>query len=146
MKISEPLLLDSNVLVYAHNEDSSFHPQAIKLVTEVIRGETFGVLSSQNLMEFYSVITDKRRLDSPITPNLASELVNGYLSSPFEIIYPNLNTNKITAEILKKNEFKDGQVFDVFLVATMLSSDIRHIVTANVADFKKFDGISVHPL
>ncbi len=146
MKISEPLLLDSNVLVYAHNEDSSFHSQALKLVTEIIRGEIFGVLSSQNLLEFYSVITDERRLDGPLAPKLASGLVNEYLFSPFEIIYPNLETNKIIIEMLKKNEFKNGQVFDVFLVATMLSNDIRHIVTANVTDFKKFDGISVHPL
>lgn len=143
MKISEPLLLDSNVLVYAHNEDAPFHSQAIKLVTEVIKGEIFGVLSSQNLLEFYSVITDKRRLDSPITPKLASQLLNQYLASPFEIIYPNLHTNQNMIELLNKNQFKDGQIFDVFLIAAMLSNSIRHIVTANVADFKKFDGISV---
>lgn len=143
MKISEPLLLDSNVLVYAHNEDSSFHSQAIKLIAKISKGEIFGVLSSQNLLEFYSVITDKRRLENPITPKLASELINEYLSSPFEIIYPDSNTNKIIAELLKKNGFKDGQIFNVFLIATMLSNGIRHIVTANVADFKKFDGISV---
>lgn len=150
MQISEPILFDSNILVYAHNEDSLLHSQAIKLVSEVIKGEIFGSLASQNLLEFYSVITDKRRLSTPISPKLASELVNQYLSSPFEIIYPNLNTNKIMIELLKKNEqsssanrFKDGQIFDVFLVATMLSSNISHIVTVNIADFKEFDGISV---
>lgn len=143
MKISEPLLLDSNILVYAHNEDSSFHSQSIKLVTEVIRGEITGVLSFQNLLEFYSVITDKRRLNSPITPKLASELVNQYLSSPFEIIYPTVNTNKIMIELLKRNEFKNGQVFDVFLTATMLSNNIGYVITANVADFQKVNGISV---
>lgn len=143
MPTSEPLLFDSNVLVYAHNEDSLFHSQAIKLITKVVKGEIFGILAFQNLLEFYSIITDKRRLTSPITTKLASELVNQYLSSPFEIIYPNLNTNKIMVELLKKNQFKDGQVFDGFLIATMLSSNIVHIVTANVVDFKKFDGISV---
>lgn len=143
MRTSEPLLFDSNVLVYVHNEDSPFHTQAIKLVTKVIRGEIFGSLTYQNLLEFYSIITDKRRLTNPITPKLASELVNQYLSSPFEIIYPNLNTNKIMVELLMKNQFKNGQVFDCFLIATMLTSNISHIVTANVKDFKKFYGISV---
>lgn len=143
MKISNLLLFDSNILVYAHNEDSLLHSQAIKLVTRVIKGEIFGSLASQNLLEFYSVITDRRRVADPITPKLASGLINQYLSSPFEIIYPNLNTNKIMIELLKKNEFEDGQIFDVFLIATMLSNNIRRIVTANVKDFKKFDGISV---
>lgn len=143
MKISEPLLFDSNVLVYAHNEDSLFHSQAIKLVTGVIKGEILGNLASQNLLEFYSVITDKRRLSNSVSPKQALELVNQYLSSSFEIIYPNLNTNKIMVELLKKNGFKNGQVFDVFLIATMLSNNISHIATANVVDFKKFDGISI---
>lgn len=146
MKISEPLLFDSNVLIYAHNEDAPFHSKAIKLVTEVIKGEIFGVLSSQNLLEFYSVITDIKRLSNPITPNLATELINQYLSSPFEIIYPNLNTNKIMLGLLKTNKFKNGQIFDVYLVATMLSCNIRQILTANAQDFKKFDGVSVKDL
>lgn len=146
MNISEPLLLDSNVLVYAHNEDSLLHSQALKLITGIIKGEIFGILSSQNLLEFYSIITDKRRLTNPITPKLAIELVNQYLSSPFGIIYPNLNTNKIMVELLKKNQVKDGQIFDVFLIATMLSNNINHIITANIKDFKKFAGISVLPL
>ena len=143
MKISEPILFDSNVLVYAHNQDSLFHSKAVKLITEVAKGSMFGILTSQNLLEFYSVITDKRRLSNPITSELATELVNQYLYSPFEIIYPNITTNKIMVELLKKNQIKDGQIFDVYLAATMLSSNIKHIVTANVADFKKFESISV---
>lgn len=143
MKISEPILFDSNVLVYAHNQDSLFHSKAVRLITKVAKGGMFGVLTSQNLLEFYSVITDKRRLSNPITSGLATELVNQYLYSPFEIIYPDINTNKIMVELLKKNQFKDGRIFDVYLVATMLSSNIKHIVTANVSDFKKFDSISI---
>ena len=143
MKISEPILFDSNVLVYAHNKDALFHSKAVKLITEVAKGGMFGILTSQNLLEFYSVITDKRRLSNPITPELATELVNQYLYSPFEIIYPDINTNKIMIELLKKNQFKDGQIFDVYLVATMLSSNIKRIVTANVSDFKRFENISV---
>lgn len=143
MQTSEPLLFDSNVLIYAHNEDSPFHPQAVHSITKVVKGKILGVLTSQNLLEFYSVITDKRRLPNPINPKQASELVREYLSSPFEIIYSNVNTNKIMAELTKKNEFKNGQIFDVFLIATMLSNNIRHIITANVDYFQKFDGITI---
>ena len=143
MKVSKPLLFDSNILVYAHNEDSPLHPVALNSIAKVIKGEISGVLTSQNLLEFYSVITDKKRLSNPLTPGLASELVNNYLSSPFEIIYPNLSTNTIMMELLKKSKLKDGQIFDAYLAATMLSGNIRHIITANIKDFEKFDGISV---
>lgn len=143
MKTSEPILFDSNIFVYAHNEDSPLHPAALNSIAKVIKSEISGVLTSQNLLEFYSVITDKRRLSNPLTPELASELVNNYLASPFEIIYPNLNTNAIMMELLKKSKLKDGQIFDAYLVATMRSCNIRHIITANIKDFEKFDGISV---
>ncbi len=143
MKISEPLLFDSNILIYAHNGDSPFHLQALNLIANVINGNTYGVLAFQNLLEFYSVITDKRRVSNPISPKLASELVNEYLTSPFEIIYPNFNTDEIIIRLLKEGFFRDGQIFDVYLIATMLSSNIKHVITANVADFKKFDSISV---
>lgn len=149
MKISEPVLFDSNILVYAHNQDALFHSQALGAVAKVIEGEIFGVLTSQNLLEFYSIMTDKKRLSDPVTSELASELVDQYLLSPFEIIYPNLSTNKVMIELLRNNEqsaksqIKDGQIFDVYLVATMLSSNISHIITANTKDFERFDSISV---
>ena len=142
MRTSEPILFDSNILVYAHNEDSLFHSQSINLITEVIKGGISGVLTSQNLLEFYSIITDKRRLSNPITPKVASELIKQYLASPFEIIYPNLNTNKIMLELLKKNNPKDGQIFNCYLIATMLSNNIGQLITANIADFEKIDSIS----
>ena len=71
------------------------------------------------------------------------KIVNQYLSSPFEIIYPNLSTNKIMVELLKKKGLTNGRIFDVYLIATMLSNEIKYIVTANVKDFREFESISV---
>src|SRR3990167_6028037 len=100
MIISDPLLIDTNVLVYAHNQDSPFHKQSLSLVKAAIAGEFRGVLAEQNLVEFYSIVTDKSRI-------------------------------------------KNGRVFDAHLAATMLSHQIKHIVTANVKDFKSFTEIKV---
>lgn len=138
MIISDPLLIDTNVLVYAHNQDSPFHKQSLSLVKGAIAGEFRGVLAEQNLLEFYSIVTDQRRIAKPLSPLKAREILEDYLKLPFEIIFPNKETIGKLSVLCAKNKIKNGQVFDAYLAATMLSHQINHIVTANVKDFKSF--------
>lgn len=143
MIISDPLLLDTNVLVYAHNQDSPLHKKSLSLIKGVIAGQFRGVLAQQNLLEFYSIITDKRRIAKPLSPLKAQEIFEDYLKLPFEIIFPSRETIGKLSMLCGKNKIKDGQVFDAYLVATMLSHQIKHIVTANTKDFKMFSEIKV---
>lgn len=138
MIISDPLLIDTNVLVYAHNQDSSFHKQSLSLVKAAIAREFRGVLAEQNLLEFYSIITDKKRVFKPLPAIKAQEILEDYLKLPLEVIYPNGETIKILSMLCQQYKIKNGQVFDAYLAATMLSHQINHIVTANVKDFKSF--------
>lgn len=143
MIISDPLLLDTNVLVYAHNQDSPLHNQSLSLIKGVVTGQFRGVLAQQNLLEFYSIITDKRRIAKPLSPLQAQEILGDYLKLPFEIIFPNRETIGKLSVLCGKNKIKNGQVFDAYLVATMLSHQIKHIITANTKDFKMFSEIKV---
>ena len=143
MIVSDPLLLDTNVLVYAHNQDSPFHSKSLSLVKGAIEGQFSGILAQQNLVEFYSVITDQRRITNPLPPLKAQEIFEDYLRLPFRIIVPNQETIKILSMFCQKKAVKNGQVFDAYLVATMLSNQIKHIVTVNVNDFKSFTEIKV---
>lgn len=143
MTISDVLLFDTNILVYAHNQDSLFHNKSLSLVNRVLAGEIKGVLTQQNLLEFYSIITDRRRVTKPLSVIKAQELVEDYLELPFDVIIPDKETIKILSLLCRKNKIKNGRVFDAYIVATMLSHQIKHIVTANVKDFKSFTEIKV---
>ncbi len=143
MIVSDPLLFDTNILVYAHNQDSPFHRKSLALVKEVIAGRFRGILTQQNLLEFYSIITDQRRVAKPLSSLKAQELSEYYLKLPFKVVIPNQETIKILSMLMTKNKIKNGQVFDAYLVATMLSNQIKQIVTANVKDFKLYNEIKV---
>ncbi len=68
------VLLDSNVLVYAHDQNNPLR-QARALQT--LRGmelSSAGCLSVQNLAEFFSIVT--RRLKPPLSPNDAAAQVD----------------------------------------------------------------------
>ncbi len=141
MTISDPLLFDTNVLVYAHNQDSPFHKKCLALVTAVTEGRFKGILTQQNLLEFYSIITDKRRITKPLAPLEAQGLLEEYLKSFFRIIIPKHMTIQIFSMLSRKNKIKNGQIFDTYLVATMLSHKIKNIVTINTKDFKLYNEI-----
>lgn len=143
MSIYENVVFDSNILVYGHNSDSTFHNQAVSLIKDVLAGNLEGVLTHQNLLEFYSIITDSRRVTNPLLPSLALDLVKQYLNSPFRIIVPNENTVDVIFSLSSKLNIKDGQIFDVYLAATMLSHKISTILTTNIKDFEKVPGIKV---
>lgn len=143
MTISDVLLFDTNILVYAHNQDSPFHNKSLSLVNRAVTGEIKGILTQQNLLEFYSIITDKRRITKPLSVVKAQELVEDYLKLPFDVIAPSKETIKILSLLCRKNKIKNGQVFDAYIVATMLSHRIKNIVTANIKDFLVFTEIKV---
>lgn len=142
--MSEPILFDTNILVYAHNLDSPYHLKAISLVKAVIEGALEVVLAQQNLLEFYSIITDPKRIGKPLPPGEASSLVKDYLNSPFKIIFPDQETLNLSLSFDKVS--KGGEIFDTFLVATMLSNNVKSIVTVNTRDFTPFPGIKVFGL
>src|SRR3990170_879434 len=71
-------LLDTNILVYANNEDSPFHIPCKALVEKAIRSQIRAAIAIQNLIELYAVITDKRRVEHPLSPLKAKELIDFY--------------------------------------------------------------------
>lgn len=143
MKISEPVLLDSNILVYAHNRSSPFHKKCLELAKSAAEGGIQANLAHQNLLEFYSVITNPRRIENPISYHDARKLVANYYDSPFLIIYPTPETFEIALKLASVQAVKNSKIFDVYLAATMLSNDISTIITANAADFKGFPDIRI---
>lgn len=143
MKISDTVIFDSNVLVYANNQASQFHKKCLGLVKAAVEGNLKVVLTHQNLLEFYSVITDARRIEKPISDKDAQELVASYLNSPLEIIYPNSETFKYLFILADAANIRASKIFDVYLAATMLSNNISTIVTANTKDFEGFLNIRI---
>ncbi len=139
----EPILFDTNILVYAHNFDSALHHYALDKVKDVAEGRLKGVLAQQNLLEFYSIVTDHKRVANPLSPKEAKELIKDYLNSPFEIIFPTKETSEILLSLCQENNIKNGEIFDIYLAATCVSNKIRTILTANITDFKNLTVLKV---
>lgn len=139
MKTSyEPILFDTNILVYNQDRDSEFYQQASSYHKLAIDGKIKAVVSSQNLLEFSAIMVNPKKITKPLQQTVvALEMVKYIQSEEFRIIYPNAKTMPIFTRLLKKYPLKNPrQTFDLFLVATMMANDIFQILTLNKKDFQ----------
>jgi len=141
-------LLDTNILVYATNKDSEFHSVCRSLVEKAVNNEIEAVVSIQNLIELYAVITDKRRVEHPLTPVKAKELIEFYKKDTgIRIIAPVVRTVDTIAKLIEKHSPRSQSVFDYLLAATMMDNGVHVIYTSDTGHFKHFDSITaINPL
>ena len=133
----EPRLIDSNILVYAYDKSA---PKKHRAASDTLKAswlERDGVLSVQNLAEFYSVVTAK--IENPLPVDKAKQIVLDLIDG-FEILRYNENTliNAVNNQAIYRIPF-----WDALIVATMEENRIDTIITENEKDFKKVKWIKV---
>lgn len=138
--------LDTNLLVYAHNIASPFHPQAKAFMEKVMnerdaQGDLSICIPGQVLMEFLNVIT-RQQLGSPLSLQAATQLVQAYLDTGVTILYPK-STQLTTLLALLKSVTTRQKIFDVALVATLKDHGIAGLYTVNTGDFAQFAFLDV---
>lgn len=136
------VLLDTNILVYADNINSPYHTIAKEVRDSCLRGEIQGCLSTQNLYEYFAVVTDSKKVEFPLSPDEAINEIEKYLKAKtIKIIFPKPITIQRVINLVKKYKMKKQEIFDAQLVATMLDNGIKNIVTRNVKHFKTMSEI-----
>ncbi len=144
MIISETSLLDTNVLVYAADKNSTFYQASADLRENGVRGDVSLCVCPQVLNEFYATITDPRRVSNPRTQEEALSEMEKYLQSKNILkIYPGSEIIEKTIVLLKQHKTTRQDIFDLSLTATMLLNNITRIYTYNQNDFAKYKEIEV---
>ena len=59
------IVVDTNILVYAHREDSPWHPKAIARVTALARSASPWAIAWASLHEFLAIVTHPKIYDPP---------------------------------------------------------------------------------
>jgi hypothetical protein len=83
-------------------------------------------------------------VDNPRTQEEALEEVKKYLQSGrIGKIYQESATGEVMLDLMKRYPIKRQEIFDLQLVATMLSNQVSRIYTFNRDDFLKFTELEV---
>lgn len=128
----EPGILDANILVYAVDADAPQHAACRALIDAARDPAARLYLTSQILCEFYSVITNPRRVAAARSSAEALDALAALLGLPGIHILPT-----------PPRAVTGGDVFDPQLIATMQANNILRIYTFNTEDFEAFPELSV---
>ena len=138
----EPGLIDTNVLIYALDADAAQHAVARSLLEAARDGTAVLYVTSQILCEFYSIVTNPRRVAKPRTPAEALNALADLLTFLHVLPMP-AQVTQVLMELLQRHPVSGGDVFDLQIIASMQASGVELIYTFNRGDFESISGISV---
>ena len=135
----DPGVIDANVLAYAINADSSQYLASRSLVEEARDPSATLYVTSQILCEFYSVITNTRRVKNACSPADAGRIISSLVALPGLRVLP--APARVVAgwkNLLQRYAVTGAGIFDLQIAATMLANGVQRIYTFNVEDFEPF--------
>jgi len=130
-------LIDTNILVYAYDTADKEKHFVCKTILKEAWSKGGGVVTLQNLMEFFVVVT--RKVEKPLSAAVAKTIVEDILKSEkWTVIDRDANTFLRAMELAAK---RPAPFWDVLIATCMLENDIKEILTENIKDFADIPGI-----
>jgi toxin-antitoxin system PIN domain toxin len=141
------IAVDTNILVFAHREDSPFHEAAAKRVTELAEGPAVWAVPWPCVHEFLAIVTHPRIYAPPTPLPRALEQVDAWLESPTLALltespahWPTLRT------LLVSGRIAGARVHDARIAALCQQHGVRELWSAD-RDFSRFPNlVVVNPL
>lgn len=140
------LLIDVNVLVYAHREDASEHDKYLAWLSEVADGVQAYGMSDIVLSGFIRIVTHPRIFNSPSKISDAMDFANKLRNQPNCVrVSPGPRHWSIFEGLCRTSGTKGNLVADAYLAALAIESGSEWITTDH--DFSRFPKLNWrHPL
>lgn len=136
------IAVDSNLLVYAHREDSPWHNAAYARMVELAEGPAAWAIPWPCIHEFLSIVTHPRIYTPPTPLEKAIGQVEAWLESPNLVLlsesedyWPQLRS------ILQTGRVSGPQVHDARVAALCQQHGVSELWTID-RDFNRFPGLT----
>jgi toxin-antitoxin system PIN domain toxin len=137
------IAVDTNVLVYAHREDSPWHEQACRRVTALAEGREAWAIPWPCLHEFLAIVTHPRIFAPPTPLERALDQVDAWLESPSLVLLSEAERYwEDLRRIAREGKVAGPLVHDARIAALCLHHSIREMWSAD-RDFSRFPGVTV---
>lgn len=141
------IAVDTNILVYAHRKDSTWHTPAKDAVTALAQGRTRWALPWPCLHEFFAVVTHPRIYKPPSSVTAAVDQIDAWLESPSaELIAEDVGYWALLRNTLGSGRIEGPRVHDARIAALCALHGVRELWSAD-RDFSRFpDLVTKNPL
>lgn len=137
------IAVDTNILVYAHRRDSSFHEPAAAAVRDLAESPATWAIPWPCVHEFYSTVTHARIYDPPSSPAEAIAQVEAWLDSPSLVLLHEGVTYWLTLRaMLESGKVRGPMVHDARIAALCRANGVRTLWSAD-RDFGRFPDLVV---
>ncbi len=137
------IAVDTNILVYAHREDSEWHTRAAGSIRELAEGVATWAIPWPCVHEFLAIVTHPRIFRTPTPPVAAVDQVEAWRESPSLVLLAEDEGYWATIRGLILNAHIAGpRVHDARVAALCLSHAAGELWTAD-RDFSMFPALRV---
>ena len=137
------IAVDTNVLVYAHREDSPFHETACELLTTLAEGASTWSIPWPCVHEFLAIVTHPRIYSPPTPLTQALDQVDAWLESPTLVLLGESDAHWSTLRsLLVAARIEGPQLHDARIAALCQQHGVRELWSAD-RDFNRFAGLRV---
>jgi uncharacterized protein len=132
------IAVDTNILVYAHREDSPWHERAYSQIVQLAEGLAPWAIPWPCIHEFLAIVTHPRIYSPPTPLTKAVDQINAWLEAPslhllteYEGYWQKLRT------VIEAGRITGAQIHDARIAALCKLHGVRKLWTAD-RDFSRF--------
>jgi toxin-antitoxin system PIN domain toxin len=135
------IAVDTNILVYAHREDSPWHVTAYRRVTEIAQGRSLWAIPWPCLFEFLAIITHPRIYQPPTPLELALDQIEAWIESPSLVVLSETEGHwSLVRSLISDGKIVGPRIHDARVAALCQSHGITELWTAD-RDFSRFPSL-----
>jgi uncharacterized protein len=131
------IALDTNILVYAHRKDSSFHARAAAFIRSWAEGPATWAIPWPCIHEFLAIVTNHRIFKSPTPLPAAIAQVEAWRQSPtLRLLAEDEGYWAALAGLLASSRVVAAKIHDARIAALALHHGVRELLSAD-RDFSR---------
>ena len=137
------IAVDTNVLVYAHREDTPFHEAARRTLESLAQGPAPWAIPWPCIHEFLAIVTHPR-IFAPSTPRpRAFDQVDAWLEAPGLVLLAESESHwSVLRALIESGRIVGPQVHDARIAALCTQHGVRELWSAD-RDFGRFPVLTV---
>ena len=137
------IAVDSNLLVYAHREDSPWYDAAYTRIVQLAEGRAPWAIPWPCIHEFLAIVTHPRIYAPPTPLDKAIDQIEAWLESPSLVLLSEAEDYWIQLRpLLVSGRVSGPQIHDARIAALCKDHGVTELWTAD-RDFGRFSGVQV---
>jgi toxin-antitoxin system PIN domain toxin len=135
------IAVDTNILVYAHRADSTWHVAADQVLTELAEGASAWAIPWPCVFEFYAIVTHPKIYSPPTPVRDALTQIGYWMESPtLVLLHEGDGFWDSLQPFLHGAAVQGGAVHDAHIAALCLRHGVKKLLSAD-RDFSRFPAL-----